>query len=70
MLNRPRLALTRQMHFFAEFQKVLAELRRRQEHTGGNLGAPIEDLAWNEALRRRRARLASAPYCAGEPAVA
>ena len=70
MIRKPRVALSRQMHFFAEFQKALAELRQQAAETDGDLGRGLEDLAWAEALRRRRARLGTVPYCAGVPAAA
>jgi hypothetical protein len=60
MTKRPRYALSRQMHHFAELDSVLRELRGKAElHPHGKV---VEDnglanLAWHEALRRRMARL-------------
>jgi hypothetical protein len=70
MTKQPRHALTRQMHFFVEFQQVLAELCARSDRPVGDLSSDIEDLAWRKALRRRRARLAAMPYWAGAAACA
>ena len=68
MIRQPRVALSRQMHFFAEVRKVLGELRQRADTAGDDLGRGLEDLAWAETLWRRRARLGPAAYWAGVPA--
>lgn len=68
MVNRPRHALTRQMHFFAELKAVADELRGSDPGSTGHKGEPFEDLAWREALRRRRARLLATARSATAPA--
>jgi hypothetical protein len=61
MTIRPRYAFSRQMHHFAELDAVLRELRANGATTpahAGNGADALADRAWQEALRRRRERLA------------
>lgn len=63
-MRKPRHALTRYMHQFDEVRAVLHELDGLSDAELKSLGTSrdrLEDYAWQEALRRRAARLSQHP---------